>query len=184
MFSLVQNLGAILRAQESRGLPSQLPKKRDENIDGRSGRERDEAFDARQVSHYEISTQALIQFLEDYLETRLGGGAVQGVQADEDFKPWLRGAPSNSNRSPQSPGKVAGIYQKNAHEFSVSDDFEPSQSSDSDCRSENKNIYFLIQDLRILRERGVKVLGISENVSFLDGIFDAVEDVKHHINIP
>ncbi|MGH1456260.1 MAG: hypothetical protein ACRBDI_05730 [Alphaproteobacteria bacterium] len=183
MFSLVQSLTSVLRSQEARAVDSHLPKKRGgEQGFSTSDKERD--FDRAQEGSplgsdgAVLSIESLIWFLEDFLEERMKKSSkASDKNIDQDFKPWFRSEASNSNADSPSPRKVAGIYDKNAKTFSATRSSE--RSSQVEVHSDLKDVYFLIQDLRVLKEHGVQDLVLANDVSFLDGLFLAVEQEKH-----
>ncbi len=182
MFSLVQNLTSILRSQEARAVDSHLPRKRGGGEDAPNSRD-DDRFGGEPSDHVDtdgaaLSVESLIWFLEDYLEERMSKGAkAQDSYIDDGFKPWVRQDVSNNNDSMPSPRKVAGIYDKNAKTFSATRSSR--RAGDVEAHGDlAKDIYFLIHDLRVLKEHGVYKLVPENDCSFLEGVFRAVDKKK------
>ena len=176
MFSLVQNLTSALKAHEAK------------NISGhdRKGRGEHEPFDAYPGDQFgsalpenqdgsSISIQSLIWFFEDYLQSRLGKKAGKH-KVSNSIKPWMKTEHSNSNGVVISPAKAAQKYNENSE--IAFDTLSDTHHEQDEIRSELKDVYFLIQDLRILGDAGVETLLIKNDKPFMSGVAAAVERYK------
>ena len=176
MFSVIQNIASALNPLETKAIDARLEKRRhnsDNLIDEESGFNSPSAMDKEDRSSF--STKALILFLEDFLESKLGTKSSTNSNDVEQasFAPWLKTNHSNDEEAIKS--KEAAKAYKHAFEVlrAPLKTFKGHNVNIS-RQEELKNIYSLIMDLRDLQDNGVQHLIISNKKTFIDGISDAV----------
>ena len=178
MFSLVQNIRSVLAPLETKGVDARLEKKRRDLVLGNGAYFRGSkgSVDVDFEDYSTISIKALILFLEDFLEARLGSELSDREDVQEHrFKPWLKTCRSNDVDSAQHESAAAKAYARTATTLRVSPSAE---SVEQKPDQEPGDVYSLIQDLRDLQHRGVQYLKIANNQTFFDGIFLAVMQAK------
>lgn len=168
MSTYVPNVGSV-KPYEAESLDSRLRKRRDEHqARRRQSQSSDEPTqgDDGQV----LSVQAIILFLEDFLESRLGERLKKdAVETQNAFEQWFEKKPSNCNEAVQA-------YQHGAETSQFSLKHSSPQSSQQDI--DLSHIYGLIRDLRDLKDSGVYVLRLASDMDFIHGISFAVEDAR------
>lgn len=180
MFSIVQNISSVLRPASN----DHTFEKDDDHTDKRDVRARvhdDTDGDEDASAGSFLAVQALILFLEDYLETRLVSKSLQSSSLSEDT--YNEEGLSMSWRGPEalnSNDKVAGARdaaKAYAHMARVSSGkVSARQSGRGHKKSNLKEIYSLIRMLRQLRDQGVLYLRVDHGVSFLEGIKRALSE--------
>lgn len=157
MFSLVRNLSSAFSAPEVRASTSHHKDKRTSAYSSVMNRlSYEDDSEHQSAEGVELSVEALIWFFEDYMASRLENKA--GNHLDDSFsKNWVR----------------AGVANANAPKADTHIDAEL-----DGMREELKDVYFLIQDLRKLREKGVQNLYIVAHLDFMSAVKDSAERIS------
>lgn len=115
-----------------------------------------------------LSIKAIILFLEDFLEARLGTSFVQEPpEVKNSFESWFDKKPSNLNEANQAYAYSSKIARRSYK----------GGSSTEERSSDLSNIYKLIIDLRALENDGVKVLRLVPDRDFIGGVTQSVENL-------
>ncbi len=186
MFSVIQNITSALNPLEAKAVDARLEKKRHNPIDIDEEHNSDNSDNSVVMEESEssnLSIKALILFLEDFLEARLGTKPVtdsSNTQQDS-FAPWFKASPSNDGVDIKSK-KATNAYKHGLEVLRAPLKTFKGNTPDVSRQEELKNIYSLIVDLRQLQDSGVRYLDIGSKKTFIDGISFAVDTAKRAQN--
>ena len=179
MFSLVQNITSALKPLGTEAVDARLEKKRYtyEDLPDEDRGALQEEPSGEEGEFATLSIKSVILFLEDFVEARLASRLdPDKAMKHADMAPWFKQEQSNDTKAAQTK-QAANAYARAAKTVGRSGR-RPQQQIHTTGQAELKNIYGLIKDLRYLNELGVKVLAVHNQMTFLDGVFYAVERLK------
>ena len=174
MFSIVQNISSALDPVKA---DQPVGDKKHESDQGQNQEklESDSSAIIEESGDSVLSVQAVIMFLEDFLEKQLESKrAVKSKKPEQSnsFSKWLDKGSANSNDASVQPKQAANVY---AHTAKTTKNYVNKRvRSGSPSHSDLKDVYDLIRDLRQLRERGIFHLKIASDRAFLESIKFAV----------
>ena len=175
MFQTVQQVTGFGKPRETESTDAHMGMRQklgNQNNNKRRGSERQ--VDGKAFYDYEhntISVQSALLFLEGFLEARLEGVFREDHDDVASYAPWLKVSVGNQNTS-----FAVRAYR---HAAEISAKLRPIDRSTDTIRSEElKSIYYLIQDLRILLDKGVEHLKIESGSGFLEAIAESVAITK------
>lgn len=166
MFGFVGNLTAIPKLREAEAADARFGlgthQAIQENTDQESSQ--DQKTQTSDDSAAEFSTLSLIKFLESFLEDRLG--KLPESHSDEDIiqSRWLDKRSANQN-----------IAKKAIQAYSHAAEIARGRLQKTPQEADLRVVYALLQDLRRLHERGVNVLSVHQDQSFLRSVREAVD---------
>lgn len=167
MSTHVPNIGG-LRPYEAESIDARLQKRRREQQDHQPDF-KNSVEDLEEESGQILSVQALILFLEDFLEARLGSKLQPPKEEPQNsFQQWFQKKPSNVNEAAQA-------Y---AHGSKTARRVAKPQAINSKGETDLSHIYRLIVDLRDLKTSGIHVLKLVPDTDFIEGISLAVDRLK------
>ncbi len=182
MIPYLQNISSIKKPLETEATNTILeiknkPNNKDQKINKDSSHEGNKYLDQPNNEDNIFSVNALIYFLEDFLEHRLSSKLHDNPpQKTSSFKPWVKTEHSNMNEKPYTaPKKAAIAYAHGA---------EAIQTTLHNPVKEKKNnediidIYHLLRDLRDLRNDGINKIKLDKDGTFIDSIYKAVQMAK------
>ncbi len=160
MSSYVPNIGSV------KPFDARLERRR-RDYQSRQNSEQKSDDDILDQDHRPIlSVQALILFLEDFLESRLGSKLRDAPEVKPNsFDRWFKKKPGNCNFAARAYQQGAKTARGAGGHVDVS-----VGSHETDL----SHIYGLIRDLRALKISGVHVLRLESDTDFIDGISMAV----------
>lgn len=183
MFSVIQNITSALNPLEAKAVDTRLEKKRHNPIDIDEEHSSDNSVVMEESESSNLSIKALILFLEDFLEARLGTKpATDSSNTQQDsFAPWFKASPSNDGVDIKSKN-ATNAYKHGLEVLRAPLKTFKGNTPDISRQEELKNIYSLIVDLRQLQDSGVRYLDIGSKKTFIDGISFAVDTAKQAQN--
>lgn len=159
MSTYVPNIGSV-KPYEAEALDAKLQKRRKDQDGAQSRKEHSEDQIEDTDTGQILSVQALILFLEDFLESRLGSKLQNTPEESSNaFDKWFQKKPSNANDAAQAYRQGARTSRGAVHKVST-----------EDGKVDLSHIYGLIRDLRDLRRAGVHALRLAPDTDFIDGI--------------
>lgn len=176
MFSYLQTITSSFKSPETGAIDSYLKNKRQNQNSHDSNSENtthQEHHHYEQNETLEISVQAIILFLEDYLESKLDSSKSERSSSqtkNENNKPWLKQSHSNNNYAIKS---ATNAYSQSA-KINKNTSVNNAQAEHYDLN----HIYSLIRNLRTLNNHGIKTLTINTSTSFLESITSAIKNIK------
>lgn len=186
MYSNIQSINSTPKPLETEATDARLRNKgkQDETIDQDAQKHKQGGFAQESENETNIfSINALICFLEDFLESRLSSKLNADIPKNQDvssFAPWMKADYSNANDKPHIPAnRAANAYARGANTINM----RPSGTITSDqthhLNDDNMNdVYHLLRDLRDLRDSGQKQLRLNGTLTFMDGVYSAVQSAK------
>ncbi len=184
MYSNIQSISSKPKPLETEAADARLRDKAKNADEEATLHDRDdqrkEVFEDSDNDTNVFSINALIYFLEDFLEARLSSKLNE---ADEkgvsSIAPWIKTEHSNVNEKPYvQPNRAANAY---AHGAEVSKNTAQEDSVETNVQHNNEkvsDVYHLLRDLRDLRDGGISQLNLHKSATFLDGISSAVQTAK------
>jgi len=187
MYPSVHNVNSAPKTLEAEATDARLRRhKEDQDILNQKKRDQNEDRDKQNAESDAnvFSINALILFLEDFLEARLSSRLNQYEQPERVsvISPWVNKNISNSNDQHPGvlPNRAARAYAHGAN--TIKRLVRPTSYTESpeDLPSEKQvhDVYHLLRDLRDLRDTGKKQLRLDGGETFLEGISKAVQIAK------
>ncbi len=186
MYSNIQSINSTPKSLETEATDARLRNKakQDEIIDQDARKRQQDGFSQEPDNETNIfSVNALICFLEDFLEARLSSKLNKDVPPNQkvsSFAPWMKADHSNANDRPHVPAnRAANAYAHGAETVKgVVRGQEPSTTGHHLNDDNMNDVYHLLRDLRDLRDDGQKQLRLDAKLTFMDGVYSAVQDAK------
>lgn len=134
-----------------------------------------------------VSIDGLIQFLEKFLEARLGDKLhYEPSVKEESLKPWVDESHSNTDIPPQQAvhayTHAAEVKKPAAQQTESENENNDGVSSitpeQEHAHDDMKSVYLLIRNLRQLQELNVSTIRIEGRKPFMDSVYDAVQAEK------
>ena len=187
MYPSVHNVNSAPKTLEAEATDARLRRhKEDQDVLNRKKKDQDGHSDQHNPDNdgNVFSINALILFLEDFLETRLSSRLNQYEQPERVsvISPWVNKDISNGNEQSGGvlPNRAARAYAHGAN--TIKRMVRPTSYTESPEDSPNENqvhdVYHLLRDLRDLRDSGKKQLRLDGGETFLEGISKAVQIAK------
>ncbi len=175
MSTYVPNIGSV-KPYEAESLDARFQRRRqDEQGNHDFSREDEHESWEEEEDGQILSVQALILFLEDFLESRLGAKLHKDVPKEPNaFEQWFRKKPDNCNAAAQAYKHGAKTAQSKTYSSSLKQ-----KQSEMDL----SHVYGLIRDLRHLRKSGIHVLRLSPDTDFMNGIALAIERAQRDLTV-
>lgn len=184
MYPSVHNVNSALKNLETEATDARLRKRKQEreiSDQGGSLRQGEGDFHDAEREDNLFSINALILFLEDFLEARLLSTLhdYDPTPQVSSVSPWVNKNISNTNEKPSiPPNKAASAYARGAN--TIKRIVKPSPyHGDNAAESKVNDVYHLLRDLRDLRNDGHSQLRLDGNAgTFFEGISRAVQIAK------
>tara|TARA_R110001592_G_scaffold3525_8_gene19862 strand:- start:27077 stop:27652 length:576 start_codon:yes stop_codon:yes gene_type:complete len=181
MFSFVQNISSALKPLDIEAADTRLRRGQnpEEAVDHDKSGHKDDHADKSDSEANAFSINALICFLEDFLEARLSSKLNESVpQNVSSFAPWMKAEHSNTNEMPALPSKRAANAYAHGAEVMKKAGMPPTQDKQHQDEEKVNDVYHLLRDLRDLRDAGITHLRLTDGPTFLTGISSAVQMAK------
>ena len=175
MFSNVQNVNSVAKPLETEATDARLRKEHSNDVvDPEQDNQGRQHFEQQDNEANAFSINALIYFLEDFLEARLSSklSVATNSQDVSSIAPWMKAEHSNVNEKPRiQPKSAANAYAHGAD--TIQQDNTPEKTK-HDYPENVNDAYHLLRDLRDLRDAGVTELRLDNRVTFFEGVHNAV----------
>ena len=177
MFSNVQNVNSVSKPLETEATDARL-RRENHSEDIVDHDQRDHGHNSEELdSEMNIfSINALIYFLEDFLEARLSSKLNESSTPENvsSIAPWMKSEPSNANEKPYIPPKSAANAYAHGADTIKSDNAQEKHSH----HEKVSDAYHLLRDLRDLRDAGITQLRLNSASTFFEGVHNAVHAEK------
>lgn len=192
MFSRIENITPE-RPREAESTDTRQAIQRHDPDQERRKRKKKESAESALFSEEDdafVSLEALQVFLNNFLRTQIiaqpGSDGQSDIKADvskqEDESQFILGEPPSRTVRCEA-ARAAHVYEAAAETVSAATPSPPREEANMSSLSaaEVRAIHALLEDLTILKERGVRTLRIEPSDSFLHALSNAVAKSKHSL---